>query len=93
MTTYVFHDGRMIEKALIPPPQNFAKRSNLSSPRVSRFEEMLSPVTEKTISSWRERDRDMYRADAIDPRDIPAKTIEKRKAKVAAMKAADVGSG
>lgn len=92
MTIWVFHDGRMVEKSTLPPPLKFAKRSNLSSPRVSRFEEMQSPVTEKTISSWRERDRDMYRADAADPRDLPRKPFERRKEKVAAMKAIEAGN-
>jgi hypothetical protein len=92
MTTWVFRDGVLVDKSTVGPPE-FAKRANFPTPRVSRFDEMLSPVTEKTISSWRERDRDMYKADAVDPRDIPAKVVEKRKAKVAAMKEADVGSG
>ena len=33
-----------------------------------------SPVTEKEITSWRERDRDMAAAGAVDPRDLPPPT-------------------
>jgi hypothetical protein len=38
-----------------------------------------SPVTGKTISSWRERDRDMAAAGAVDPRDLPRKPFEQRR--------------
>lgn len=89
MTCWVFREGMLVDKSTVDLRQ-FAKRANFPTPRVSRFEEMLSPVTEKTISSWRERDRDMQRADAVDPRDIPAKTFEKRREKVTRMKEADV---
>lgn len=70
MTVWVFRDGRMVDKSTVGP-RNFAKRANLASPRVSRFEEMTSPVTDKPISSWRERDRDMAAVDAFDRRDLP----------------------
>jgi hypothetical protein len=47
---------------------------------LSRIEPFESPVTGKEISSWRERDRDMAAAGAVDPRDLPAKPFERRRA-------------
>lgn len=70
MTVWVFRDGRMVDKSTVGP-QNFAKKANLASPRVSRFESFDSPVTEKSISSWRQRDADMKAVDAFDRRDLP----------------------
>jgi hypothetical protein len=58
---------------------------------VSRFEAFYSPVTDQTVSSWRQRERDMNAADAVDPRDIPTKAFEKRRAAVQRMKEADNG--
>jgi hypothetical protein len=37
---------------------------------LSRMEPFESPVTGKEISSWRDRDRDMREAGAVDPRDL-----------------------
>jgi hypothetical protein len=48
------------------------------SPRLETFE---SPVTGAAISSWRERDRDMAKAGAVDPRDLPRQPIERRRKK------------
>lgn len=76
MTVWVYRDGRIVEKARSQAPES---RGYFPTPRVSRFEAMISPVTEKSISSWRERDRDMKAADAVDPRDIPQAVFEKRK--------------
>jgi hypothetical protein len=89
MTTYVFSDGRMVEKGSVADLSQFAKRANFPTPRVSRFEAMESPVTGKEISSWRERDRDMMAVDAVDRRDIPQKAFEKRAAVLERMKAVD----
>jgi hypothetical protein len=78
MTVFVIRDGQIVEKGSIADA--VADRCSIfPTPRVSRFEAMISPVTEKTISSWRERDRDMQAADAVDPRDIPKTVFEKRK--------------
>jgi hypothetical protein len=74
MTVWVYRDGQIVEKRF----RSVAKPA-LAAPMVSRFEAMESPVTGKSISSWRERDRDMKAADAVDPRDIPAAAFEKRK--------------
>jgi hypothetical protein len=38
-----------------------------------------SPVTGKEITSWRERDRDMAAAGAVDPRDLPVQPFEQRR--------------
>jgi hypothetical protein len=70
MTVWVYRDGQLVDKSTVGR-QELPKRANLPSPRVSRFEEMTSPVTDKPISSWRERDRDMAAVDAFDRRDLP----------------------
>lgn len=67
MTTYRVN-GQRIERA--DWEKLIEGREGLVAPRVSRFEDMESPVTGKTISSWRERDADMKAADAFDPRDL-----------------------
>jgi hypothetical protein len=38
---------------------------------LSRIEPFESPVTGAEITSWRDRERDMKAADAVDPRDLP----------------------
>ncbi len=86
MTVYVFRNGEVVPKRWsAPAPGGFP------SPRVSRMESFESPVTGESISSWRQRDRDMYAADAVDRRDIPSKTFEKRAARVQRMREADHG--
>lgn len=90
MTVYVIRDGTVVEKSSVPEAAA-DRRSTYPTPMLSpRLETFESPVTGKAITSWRERDRDMQRADAVDPRDIPVKTFEKRREKVARMKEADV---
>ena len=69
MTVWVFRDGQMVDKATVPRLRR--ERSDLPSPRVSRFEAFDSPVTDKSISSWRQRDADMKAVDAFDRRDLP----------------------
>jgi hypothetical protein len=54
------------------------KASIFPTPMVSRFEAFPSPVTGESISSWRQRERDMNAADAVDRRDIPQSVFEKR---------------
>lgn len=69
MTVFIFQGGEIIERrnrrAVI------IARSDLPAPMLSRMEPYESPVTEKQITSWRERDRDMAAAGAVDPRDMP----------------------
>jgi hypothetical protein len=79
MTVWVFRDGELVDKSTVEPPK-FAKSENLSTPMIQpRFADMESPVTGKTIGSWKERERDMRAADAVDARDVPRAPIEKRK--------------
>jgi hypothetical protein len=69
MTIWVYRDGKLVDKASLPPPK--VERSAFPTPRISSMEAFESPVTGKDISSWRERDRDMDAAGAYDPRDLP----------------------
>jgi hypothetical protein len=75
MTVYVLNkEGELVPKCWsVPAPGGFP------SPRVSRFESFDSPITGSSISSWRQRDRDMDAVDAVDRRDIPQAAFEKRK--------------
>ena len=74
MTVYVFRGNKLVPKRWsAPAPGGFP------SPRVSRMESFESPVTGESISSWRQRDRDMHAADAVDRRDIPQAAFDKRK--------------
>jgi hypothetical protein len=86
MTVYVFRGDKLVPKRWsAPAPRGFP------SPRVSRMESFDSPVTGASISSWRQRDRDMQAADAVDRRDIPAKAFEKRQKATDRMKEANNG--
>jgi hypothetical protein len=72
MTTYVMRDGRLVNKAeYLNRGQVTVDFPTFPMPGVSRFEPMASPVTGGTISSWRERDRDMQAVNAFDGRDLP----------------------
>ena len=74
MTVYVFRGNKLVPKRWsAPAPGGFP------SPRVSRMDSFESPVTGESISSWRQRDRDMQAADAVDRRDIPQVAFDKRK--------------
>ena len=74
MTVYVIVNGELVPKRWsAPAPGGFP------SPRVSRMESFESPVTGESISSWRQRDRDMHAVDAIDRRDIPQSVRDKRR--------------
>jgi hypothetical protein len=74
MTVYVFRNGLVIPRGSAPGGEARPARSDLPAPMISRMEPFESPVTGKEISSWRERDRDMAAAGAVDPRDMPAPT-------------------
>jgi len=76
MTIWIMRKGNLVMKR---NQRHKVAASTFPSPRVSRMESFESPVTEKTVSSWRERDRDMHAAGAVDPRDIPQKAFEKRR--------------
>jgi len=73
---YVYRNGKLTEKT---PEKGGYFRSDFPAPRVSRFETFESPVTGAPISSWRQRERDMNAADAVDRRDIPESTRENRR--------------
>jgi hypothetical protein len=77
---YVIRDGKLVVKGSIDPCPYWRSRADFPAPNVSRFEAMESPVTGKEITSWRERDRDMEAANCCDPRDLPQKPFEKRRA-------------
>ena len=70
MTVWIIREGRLVEKGSLQEAHD-DKRSIFPTPMVSRMEPFESPVTGKEISSWRERDRDMKAADAVDTRDLP----------------------
>lgn len=70
MPTYVFYAGRLIEKRYRPvPPQHAA--SELPAPAVQSFETYASPIDDATISSSRQRERDLHNSGSYDPRDTP----------------------
>lgn len=74
MTVYVFRNGSVVPRGSALGRSATPARSDLPAPMLSRMEPFESPVTGKEISSWRERDRDMAAADAVDPRDLPPPT-------------------
>lgn len=67
MSTWVYRDGQIVPKA----PRGNIPEGCFPAPMLSRMEPFASPVTGKTISSWRERDADMRAAGAVDPRELP----------------------
>jgi hypothetical protein len=70
MTIYVFYQGRLIAKQYKPAaPQHAA--SELPAPAVQSFESYPSPINDNTISSSRQRDRDLTNSGSYDPRDTP----------------------
>lgn len=74
MTVFVIRGDKLVPKRWsAPAPGGFP------SPRVSRMDSFESPVTGQSISSWRQRERDMQAADAVDRRDIPQVAFDKRK--------------
>ena len=71
MPTYVLYQGRLIEKRYCPAPPQHAQ-SDLPAPAVQSFETYASPIDERSISSHRQRDRDLHNSNSYDPRDTPA---------------------
>jgi hypothetical protein len=74
MTIFVIRGDRLIEKPERPP----TKSTSFPVPFVSRMTTFESPVTGKSISSWRQRDADMQAAGAVDPRDLDRGPFEQR---------------
>jgi hypothetical protein len=71
MPVYVFYEGRLIEKRYKPSQPQHA-RSDLPAPAVQGFEAYASPIDARTISSHRQRDRDLHNSGSYDKRDTPA---------------------
>ena len=71
MPVYVYYGGRLIEKRYRPAVHTHAA-SDLPAPAVQSFQAYESPVDSGTISSHRQRDRDLHNSGSYDPRDTPA---------------------
>lgn len=71
MPVYVLYQGRLIDKRYCPAKPGHAV-SDLPAPAVQSFESYLSPVNDNTVSSHRQRDRDLHNSGSYDPRDTPA---------------------
>jgi hypothetical protein len=70
MPIYVFYQGRLIDKKYRPVQPQHAV-SELPAPAVQSFESYASPIDTATISSHRQRDRDLHTSGSYDPRDTP----------------------
>jgi len=70
MPIYILYEGRLIEKRYRPAKPQHAV-SELPAPAVQSFESYASPIDDATISSHRQRDRDLYQSGSYDPRDTP----------------------
>jgi len=62
MTTYVWRDGKLVEKQRVS--------GGSAAPHVSRFESYESPIDGARITSHRQRDLDLSRSSSYDVRDI-----------------------
>jgi hypothetical protein len=71
MPVYVLYEGRLIEKRYRPAKPQHAV-SDLPAPAVQSFAAYPSPIDDATISSHRQRDRDLHASGSYDPRDTPA---------------------
>jgi hypothetical protein len=79
MPTYVLHRGRMIDKRL--RPSGASAKSTHPAPTVQSFESYPSPVTGQSISSHRQRERDLHSSGSYDTRDTPPAFKEARHAR------------
>ena len=75
MPIYIYHMGQLIEKSARPRQRNVA--SDLPAPAVQGFDSYESPIDGSSISSHRQRERDLHNSGSYDPRDTP---VEFRKA-------------
>jgi hypothetical protein len=71
MPIYVLYEGRLIDKRYRPASSQHAA-SDLAAPYVQSFESYPSPINDNTISSSRQRDRDLHHSGSYDIRDEPA---------------------
>jgi hypothetical protein len=72
MPIYVLYNGRLIDKRYLPAKAASHAASSLPAPAVQSFESYASPINDNTISSSRQRERDLYDSGSYDPRDTPA---------------------
>jgi hypothetical protein len=70
MPVYIYHMGQLIEKSA--RPREIKAASDLPAPAVQGFETYASPIDDTSISSHRQRDRDLHNSGSYDPRDTPA---------------------
>lgn len=77
MVTYVYYLGEIIDKASRAAPAR-DNRSDLPAPAVQSFAAFASPIDGSTISSHRQRDRDLDASGSYDPRDTPSSWKKKR---------------
>lgn len=70
MATFVLREGKIVLK----PEQAVQSKaaSPLAAPNVQSFAAYQSPIDGKTISSHRQRDRDLHSSGSYDKRDTPA---------------------
>jgi hypothetical protein len=78
MPIYILYGGRLIDKRFRPAPAAAHAASDLPAPAIQSFESYASPINDNTISSHRQRDRDLHDSGSYDPRDTP---VAFRKAK------------
>jgi len=71
MPVYVLYGGRLIEKRYKPAVHTHAA-SDLPAPAVQSFTAYESPIDGNSISSHRQRDKDLHNSGSYDPRDTPA---------------------
>ncbi len=71
MPVYVYRNGKLVQRRPLPVKPNPVARI-MPAPAVQSFEAYASPVGDHTISSHRQRDRDLYTSGSYDPRDTPA---------------------
>lgn len=83
MTTYVYRNGRMVDKATGLPMLNQEERARPPQcPRVmGDYEGYLSPVTGEWIEGKRARRYDLEKHNCIDARELPSPTNGKLKNK------------
>lgn len=70
MTIFIYYQGRLIEKRY--RPAEYRAQSELPAPTVHSFDAYASPIDGQTISSHRQRDRDLHSSGSYDRRDEPA---------------------
>lgn len=75
MTVFVIHDGKLVEKDSVRRKQ---QASSFPTPMLSRFEAYASPIDDRPITSWRQRDRDLEASGSYDRRDLPKDHVDKK---------------